>query len=62
MTLFGSLPSGNRAVSILQQVSTLAKLKPDAVALSAGEARMSYGELDGRSGREVLIRCLGASR
>ena len=46
-----SLASASRAASIPEQVSLLAALKPDAPALSAGAASMSYAELDRRSGQ-----------
>jgi amino acid adenylation domain-containing protein len=51
MDSFESLASAGRAASIPEQVSVLAALKPDATALSAGAASMSYGELDRRAGQ-----------
>ena len=46
-----------------QLVAKIANMTPDAVALQAGQARMSYGELDARAGRLAgHLRSLGVGR
>lgn len=51
MNSLGNAAPEKRALSVPDRVSALATRDPDAVALSLGDTRMSYGELDRRSGK-----------